>query len=519
MRRRDVMTGGVAMAAAAATGATEARAQEPAADVFAQVRRMAAERARRPFEPVDVALPAALRDLSYDQYRDIRFRPDKALWRAEGLPFQVQFFHRAGRAPNRVDIFEVVEGAIRPIRYDPALYSFDGPKPPAAPGDIGFNGFRVHAPVNRPDYFDEVCVFQGAAYFRALGKGQIYGLSARGFSIDTGEQTPEEFPDFRAFWLERPAAGAASVTVHALSDSPSGVGAHRFVITPGEAAVFEVDFELHPRKAIAGLGVAPMSSMFLFGPDRSGAPADVEDDYRPGVHDSDGLAMANGVGEHLWRVLDNPASTQGSRFDDPGVRGFGLVQRERRFAAYEDLEALYHRRPSLWVEPRGDWGPGGVYLLEIATRQETDDNIAAFWRPAAPLPALVPRAFAYRLSWGARLGEAAGLCRVVQTRSGAGGGKGWADASDAASRGLRRYVVDFDFPVGLPTDLKAAVQVSAGEARNIVLHPNPEAGGLRLAFELAPGSAKVVDLRASLQAGGRIVSEVWLDRWTAPRQG
>ncbi|HEY7712207.1 MAG TPA: glucan biosynthesis protein, partial [Candidatus Entotheonella sp.] len=59
---------------------------------FAEVRHRAAVLARRPYESDKSPLPQAVRNLTYDQYRKIGFRPERALWRDEALPFEVHFF-------------------------------------------------------------------------------------------------------------------------------------------------------------------------------------------------------------------------------------------------------------------------------------------------------------------------------------------------------------------------------------------------------------------------------------------
>jgi glucans biosynthesis protein len=296
------------------------------------VRQHARALAAKPYQAPESKLPDPLAKLNYDQYRGIRFDPGHSLWRGTGLLFEVQFFHRGFLYTNRVDIYEVAGGTARPIRYSPDLFTFsDVPRPTA--DDLGFAGFRIHAPLNRPDYYDEVCAFLGASYFRAVAKGQGYGLSARGLTIKTGDSGGEEFPVFKAFWIERPAPRSLSIVVHALLDGPSAAAAFRFTIRPGEETLFDAESTVYPRVDINAAGLAPLTSMFYFGPnDRVGV-----DDYRPAVHDSDGLLMWTGWSEQLWRPLANPADLQISTFSDVNPRGFGLMQRRRDFVSYEDL--------------------------------------------------------------------------------------------------------------------------------------------------------------------------------------
>jgi glucans biosynthesis protein len=466
------------------------------------LRRMARELAQKPYQAPDGKLPEPLSHLTYDQYRDFRFDPQRALWRDQGLLFTLQLFHRGFLYTNRVDLYEVVDGAARAIHYSPDLFTFGAnPRPPEA--DLGFAGFRIHTPFNRPDYFDEVAAFIGASYFRAVGKGQGYGLSARGLAIRTADAAGEEFSVFKTFWIERPQSGVASIVVNALLDSPSITGALRFTIRPGEDTVFDVEATLYPRADIAEAGIAPLTSMFYFdGNDRF----DV-DDYRPAVHDSDGLSIWTGRGEQLWRPLNNPHDLQLSTFSDVNPRGFGLMQRKRSFATYDDLEAHYERRPSLWVEPIGDWGEGAVRLIEIPTAQEIHDNVVAFWRPAQPLRAKGEYAFTYRLHWMAATPPADGMAQIIDTRSGASGqDKNRLFVLEATGDKLKQ----------LSADVKPQLEANAdqGKLLNTVLIPNPETGGWRISFELAPGEAKVVELRARIKLGDAPLTETWSYRWT-----
>jgi len=472
-------------------------------DPGSTVREAARALAAQPYKAPPDALPGPLSDLGYDQYRDIRFRPDQALWRPEGLPFQMQLFHRGFLYKSRVDMYEVADGLARPIRYTPDLFTFQNMQRPPNE-DLGFGGFRLHGPINRPDYYDEICAFLGASYFRAVAKGQIYGLSARGLALNTAEGRGEEFPLFRAFWVEKPREGVNAITVHALLDSPSCAAAFRFAIRPGTTTVFDVESTVFPRVDITTVGVAPLTSMFWFSPlNRTG-----RDDWRPGVHDSDGLLLLTGRGERIWRPLNNPRDLQISVFGDSNPRGFGLMQRRRDFASYEDLEARYEKRPSLWIEPIGDWGQGAVHLIEIPTSSEIHDNIVAFWRPKDPLKAKGEYRYTFRMHWCNEAPVDTALARITAVYSGAG-----------SQQGLRYFV--FDAMGGalrdLPADAKPELVVTAnsGEIRNAVAYRNPENGGWRVAFELAPGDAKSVELRAELRQGQMPLAETWLYRWTA----
>jgi len=506
VHRRDIL-GALALSASLPglrlAGLSEAYAADAPDSPFDAdtVRSAARELAAKPFEEPDVALPESLAQIDYDQYRMIRFDAQRALWRNDGLPFQLQLLHRGFLYRDRVDLHEVAAGRARRITYSPDLFEFGQIERPPA-GDLGFAGFRLHFPINRPDYFDEICAFLGASYFRAVGKNQGYGLSARGLAIKTADPSGEEFPIFKSFWIERPRAGVNSITVHALLDSQSAAASFRFAIRPGEDTMFDVQATVFPRADIAAAGIAPLTSMFFFGPDsRAGV-----DDYRPAAHDSDGLMLASGTGEQLWRPLANPRELQVSVFSDVNPRGFGLMQRRRDFAAYDDLEARYERRPSLWVEPIGDWGEGALHLVEIPTRGEIHDNIAAFWRPKEPLRAKGEYSFVYRLHWLPTAPGNPDLAKIIATRAGAG------------SQNARLFVLD---AVGgklgnLPADAAPELEVSAGPGRiqNPVVQRNPETGGWRLTFELVPGNARLVELRALLRSGGQPLTESWVYRWT-----
>ena len=462
---------------------------------------MARDAAGRPFKAPDSKLPDNLNDLDYDHYRAIRFLPDRALWRGEKLPFEVQFFHRGFFYKNRVDIYEVANGQATKVAYQPENFSF-ADTPPTKPGaDLGFAGFRLHTPINKPDYYDEVCVFLGASYFRAVAKGELYGLSARGLSINTGEAKGEEFPSFRTFWIEKPAASATSIVVHALLDSESAAAAYRFTIRPGETTVFDVEMAVYPRVDLEHVGLAPMTSMFFFGPNDR---IDV-DDFRPAVHDSDGLAIYNGRGEELWRPLSNPRDLQISSFSDQNPHGFGLMQRQKDFRNYQDIESSFERRPSLWAEPIGDWGDGSVQLIEIPTKEEVHDNIASFWHPKAALQAKGEHTYTYRLHWGPDTPKSTSLARFSRTGVGARGEDSKIFVLDLTCD--KSKVVD-------PGKIRGVVTAEKVKVQNIVTQPNPAIGGWRLSFEIPVKDKVPVELRAYLMQDNEAISEVWVYRWT-----
>jgi periplasmic glucans biosynthesis protein len=497
----------LAAGAPAVLGGCAALAQQPSPPVVVipkgvafdpeGVRAHAALISKTPYQPPSPQTGAAMA-VTYDGWRDLsRPAPGRARWTDNGSLVHLEYFPTGYIFKAPVDLYEVEGGYAQTIHYDPADFMASQALADAVRSIIGISGFRLQSPINKPDVFDEIAVFQGASYFRSLGRDQLYGLSARGISLGTGD-AGEEFPEFRAFWIERPAPGAAQVVIHALLDGPSLAGAYRFTITPGPSTVFDVEASLFPRHAIANGGLAPQSSMFLFGAqDRRGV-----DDFRNEVHDSDGLEIRTQEGGRLWRPLTNPAKAQMSVFESRRLIGFGLCQRARRLDDYNDLEARYERRPSLWVEPVGDWGAGAVHLLEMPAQVETDDNIAAFWRPAEPWSPGQEVKFAYRLSWGP--GPAGdGLASVIATRAG-----------KAFNSTDRQYVVDFgDLPTST-AGLHGVVTASAGVVGPVSLVNFPDRAEVRTGFRFTPPASGSADIDLRLVGDNGDLSEAWRFRWT-----
>lgn len=443
-------------------------------------------------------------NLTYDQYRKIWFRNADALWSDTDRSYNVDFFHPGLYFPRPVQVNTVQEGQSERFPFDYSLFDKTEKVPPLTIDDsLGYSGLRLRTEMGQPGIKEEFAVFQGASYFRAIGKGQIYGLSARGLALKTADPMGEEFPEFIEYWLEAPAPEQRHFVLHALMDSPSVSGAYRFTITPGDSCVMDVEAVLFARSELSHAGLAPLTSMFKF--DETNRHR--FDDFRPAVHDSDGLLIQNGAGETLWRPLANPRRLQISAFADSTPRGFGLMQRARRQSHFADFEALYHRRPGLWVEPKGDWGRGAVTLVEIPTDKEIYDNIVAYWRPASPVPAGGELNLAYRLTWGEAAPVLNDLPRVINTRMG----------RDAFNPGYLA-MVDFEAHPMFDDDLEALsihVQSDQAETSAGILERNSETGGLRLGFRFDPGEAELVELRAQLRKDGVQASEVWLYRWTA----
>ncbi|RZM01578.1 MAG: glucan biosynthesis protein D [Variovorax sp.] len=484
---------------------------------YAWLKGAARNLSERAYEPHGRPLPADVAALDWDGYQALRFRPEHGLWADAGLRFQIRLFHLGLFFKRPVRMFDVVGDEARQLAYDPAMFDYgrsglDGAR---QPDDLGFAGFRV---LGAPAFRNDVAAFLGASYFRAVGAEGQYGLSARGLAVDTALPRPEEFPDFTDFYFERPAPGATTVVVYAMLDSPSVAGAYRFAITPGEVLTMDVDAALYPRRAIERIGIAPCTSMYQTGEnDRR-----LANDWRPEIHDSDGLQLHTGAGEWIWRPLSNPARLRFNAFADRGPRGFGLMQRDRDFDHYQDDGVFYEKRPSLWVEPRGDWGEGSVQLVEIPTQDETFDNIVAFWNPATPPRAGEELLYAYRLHWGARAPVApaqAGLAHCVATRTGIGGVIG-------RPRTYTSHRFALDFAGGRLAALAAAgtaiepvVEVSRGRVEITSARPLAAVRGIRAMFDLVAEGDEPVALRVHLRSGDAAVSETWVYEWTPPPAG
>ncbi|HUH93153.1 MAG TPA: glucan biosynthesis protein G [Casimicrobiaceae bacterium] len=471
---------------------------------FEEVAHRAQQLAAQPYRPQKVELPKELQGIDYDHYRDIRFRPDRMLWRDAKLPFEIAFFHMGLYFDQPVRVNEIDGNTVRQVRFDPSMFDYGSNRfDPQRMSGLGFAGFRVHYALNTPKYKDEVLVFLGASYFRALGKGQVYGISARGLAIDTGLASGEEFPRFVEFWLERPAANASELTIYALLDSRRASGAYRFVLRPGTETAMDIRERLFLRENVSRLGIAPLTTMYFFGENQPSK----RDDYRPEVHDSDGLSIHSGTGEWIWRPLVNPKRLLVTSFALTNPVGFGLMQRDRDFEHYEDLEARYDLRPSAWVQPKGKWGAGRVELVEIPSPDETNDNIVAYWVPeVSPAPG-VPLDLEYRLLWQGENMTRPPSAWVSQTRRGRGYTR-----NDDGSIGM---VVDFEGPAlrKLPADttVEGDVTVDANaKVREVLTQRNDVTGGWRLVLRFARvDAAKPLELRAYLRTRTGTLSETW----------
>ncbi|MGB7480113.1 MAG: glucan biosynthesis protein G [Burkholderiaceae bacterium] len=471
---------------------------------FADVARQAQELAQSPYKKPASNLPKAIENLSYDQYRDIRFDTTKSLWRSNKLPFEVAFFHQGLFYDHPIKINEIVGKRVREIKFDPHSFNYGkNAIDPKQLEQLGFAGFRVHYPLNTPKYKDEVLVFLGASYFRALGKGQLYGISARGLAVDTALNSGEEFPQFTQFWLERPKANSKELTIYALLDSRRVSGAYRFVVRPGAETALEVKAQLYLRENVTILGIAPLTSMYFFGENQRSAV----EDYRPEVHDSDGLSVQSGTGEWIWRPFVNPKRLLVTSYALDNPQGFGMMQRDRAFDSYQDLEARYEKRPSVWIEPKGKWGSGRVELVQIPTPDETNDNVVAFWVPErSPKPGQ-PFDIEYTMRWQKEPETTPPLSWVTQTRR----GHGYTRKVDDSIA----LIVDFEGPVlarmGPEDELEGVVTTDAnGKLLETNAYRNEVTGGWRLAVRFRRNDdAKPVELRGYLRKNNDTLSETW----------
>jgi glucans biosynthesis protein len=500
-------------AAAAAAPRLQAlkRLGAPQSFDYARLKGIARALAAQPYKPSPYKPPAAITRLDWDHWQAIHYREEHSLWADEGLRYQIRFAHLGFRVVKPVRMYVVENGSAQELAYDPAMwdYSRAGLDSSELPATLGFGGLRVFYDT---DWVRDCAVFEGASYFRAIDGDLQYGMSHRGLAIGTG-QAAEEFPDFVAFYLERPKKNSSELTIYALLDSPSVSGAYRFIMSVADTLLMDVDAALYPRRDIERIGIAPGTSMFFAGKNQKG----VSEDWRPEIHDSDGLQIVTGTGEWIWRPLVNPNGVRVNSFVDNGPRGFGLMQRERNFTAYQDDGVFYEKRPSVWVEPKSNWGKGAVMLVEIPTHDETMDNVVAFWTPAAKPQRGAELLYGYRLYWCRSNPVTQQLAMTGATRTGIGGVLG-----QKRTHFSWRFVVDF-FGGSLPllTDTAQVIPViraSRGRIEIASARPLRPLNGWRAMFDLAPTdpSTEPIDLRLYLSFDGQPLTETWLYQYTPP---
>jgi len=464
---------------------------------FDQLCALAAARAAAPYKDTSEPLPPTLARLSYDELRCIEYDANQAVWRAENLPFRLMMYPLGGPLQKQsVSLNVVRKGLAEPLPFEARRFLFH--QVPVNTDELtntlGFAGFRVLNQVNKPGKFDELISFLGASYFRALGRGQYYGTSVRGLAVNSCCELPEEFPRFVAFWITQPDAHATNIVIDALLDSYSVAGAYRFTVQPGEDTVVDVRCVLYARRPVPRYGLGTLTSMFWFGENS----ANHFGDFRPEVHDADGLLVGRGDGSWIWRPLRNAPFLQETRVLARHPRGFGLLQRDRRFTSYEDIEANYHKRPSVWVEPLGDWGSGYVMLAELTADNEYGDNIVAYWQPSTELKPGVPLAASWRLHWYLDNPDWPPLTRVVNSFV-----SGREVVLDFLGHGLSINTDDEPIP---------DITLDHGQIRNVHLQVNHEIKGWRLGFEVRDtiaGKAATVQVVLRDKTTGDALSETW----------
>lgn len=479
---------------------------------FNNVVAKAQQLSREPYKEPRGMVPDFLLGEIYDQWRDIRFKTEKSLWRKDkGGFFEVRFFHPGLYYDRTVGINTVEKGKAR--HYPVTKQMFDYGKntfTDKVPEEIGAAGFRFHAPYKNKNYSDEFLVFLGASYLRGVARDHHYGLSARGLAVDTASPKGEEFPWFREFWLFTPKPGDKDVTLYALLDSPSVTGAYAYTARPGPELVIDVQSVVFMRKNVEKIGIGPMTSMFFYGENSYPKP----EDYRPEIHDSDGLLLKMVTGEWVWRPLQNPRGLQVNSFQAPNVRGFGILQRDRDFNNYQDLEARYENRPSIWIEPKGDWGEGRVELVQIPTNTEINDNIVAYWIPDKQAAPGLPMRFDYAMRWYSPTPDSGptGLCAATRVTQG---------KTDLE----KIFVLDFDGKAirALKPDAQVEGVISVGAGAHLVeqqAYRNEVTGAWRLQFKIAldsetalgkvlPDKRPPLEMRVFLRSGYDVLTETW----------
>ena len=471
---------------------------------FERLKTAAREMAMKPYDATPVHDAELLHAIDFDAHQKIRFRSERSLWADGKGPYAIQFFHLGRWFKRPVKIYLVEGGQAREVYYSSDYFSFGDPTlAKRLPANLGFAGFRVMHKEGEPDWLS----FLGASYFRSAGELNQYGLSARSIAIDTGLMDREEFPRFTRFWLEPSSKDPAALVIYALLDGPSITGAYRIEASKDQGVVMTVRAELFARTDIERMGIAPLTSMFWYDTHNR----HVATDWRPEIHDSDGLAIWSGTGERIWRPLNNAPSVQTNTFYDKDPKGFGLLQRDRNFTNYEDDGVFYDRRPSVWVEPLGPWGEGGVQLIEIPTNDEIYDNIVAYWLPQKPVTAGSEWSFQYRLYWLAdEPSSLPPVARVVATRTGHGGVAG----QIPRPKEKRKFVIDFAGGqlegLAKQAPVQAMTTTSRGTIEDVFVFQVVTTKKWRVRFDLKVDGHEPVDLRCFLQLGDQALTETWL---------
>jgi glucans biosynthesis protein len=452
-------------------------------------------------------VPEFLLNLDFHTYHSIRFKPEHSLWRESDSNFQVMLLQPGLFYSHPVSINVIDSEGTHSVPFDKNHFTYPSQETEKrTPSDLGYAGFKLTFPFTDPKVQNQFLVFAGASYFRAVGQNNNFGLSSRGLAVNTGLPSGEKFPSFVEFWLERPSPDATSMRIYGLLDGEYITGAYRFTVTPGETTRIKVKSTLFPRHSPQLLGVAPLTSMFYYG-NHGGKP---QGEWRPEVHDSDGLLIHDGEsGEWLWHPLRNPATLAMDYFQTTDVRGFGLIQRDQSFHSYMDSEAHYQSRPSAWIEPEGQWDKGEVVLVQLPTSDETNDNIVAFWTPREKIPEKQPLDFNYTIHYGDSQVPGEPMARVVDTFVGDGARIGGGNVEGAV-----RIIVDFaGGPLGpLEAGAQVVSNVSVQKGGDIIEHFAeyiPQINRWRLSILARPDGNSTMFLRGFLRQNGKTLSETW----------
>lgn len=488
-----------------------AQAQDapPAVRTFLDLEAYAGKLAEKPYTSPYQALDPFFDKLEYDGHRQIQFLQKKALFNEIGDGYRVEFSHPGWMFKKPVGFSRIVDGQPEPVPYSKDYFFYgDLVLPKSLTLPQGFSGWKLLTAKEGENHRPEYLTFQGASYFRAVNSKLVWGLSARGVAINTVGGEPEEFPDFTHFWFVSPKAGEKVFQFFALLNGPSVTGAYQFDVTTGDVTFMRVTSSLFLRKPVKLLGLAPFSSMFWFGENTHPKPVD----FRPEVHDSDGLLIEPTSGPVIWRPLENSRELRQSVFTLEGVKGFGLQERDREFQHFEDLEAKYHQRVSVWVEPVEGFGRGKLHLIEIPTGEETWDNVVTMWEPEKPPTAKEPLRFAYNMSWLSE--KLFDLAKVTATRWG---------LETVTKENPNDYLFVLDFTRGKPGEGKTAdwvpavnVRINGGTAKVIDQRAmaNPQTGGWRAFFRLEiPPDTKLLEMTCDLMENKLPISERWSYQW------
>ncbi|GGE07220.1 glucan biosynthesis protein D [Aureimonas endophytica] len=486
--------------AADAAAGTQIRFGDPVPYSFERLVEETRQLAARPYVPEVPRFADVIERIDYDQHQRLRYRKDETLELNNGQA-PIRFFYLGRYFKMPVGINVVDGGTSRQLIFDPKLFEIPADSPAKElPDDIGFAGFRILEPHSERDWI----AFLGAAYFRTSGELDQFGLSARALAIDVAMPTPEEFPRFTDFYLG-PSDIGGRVKIACRMNSPRITGVLEMDVKKDGPIVMEIRSRYFAREAIARVGIAPLTSMFWYS--ETDRPRRV--DWRPEVHDSDGLALVTEGGERIWRPLNNPAQVMTSTFGTGSPKGFGLLQRDRNFVNYEDDGVFYEKRASVWIEPKGEWPKGAVQLVEIPTDDEIHDNIVCYYLSEKPVEKGDALAYDYRLTWGKDQPNRPDLGEVVATRIGRGGIPG-----QPRPAGVVKIVVDFDggLVAKLDRDAKGVepvVSTSRGTIEKIDAYSVKVDTAWRVVFDLKVEGQAPVELRLFLKDKDRALTETW----------